>query len=233
MRAIYVVVELCVMLLIMWRCVVAHMECRAMRILPARRLYKVWLFNKITKKILFLTTTKETLAYPHSKSAKISNFIEDPVPNACIPSPCGPNSQCRDINSQAICSCLPGYYGEAPYCKPECLSTSDCPLTKTCVNLKCVDPCAGACGLHANCKVINHNTVCYCSDRYTGDPFNRCTPVAIGIKKSLQFESEFKIVLLWNLIDSLLCRPYPLLAFWLNSFPIISYPASSSNARWT
>lgn len=110
-------------------------------------------------------------------------FVEDPVSNACIPSPCGPNSQCRDVNSQAICSCLPGYYGAAPYCKPECTSDSDCSLTRACVNQKCVDPCAGACGSHANCKVINHNAVCYCPDRYTGDPFNRCTPVAIGINK--------------------------------------------------
>lgn len=122
-------------------------------------------------------------------------FIEDPVPNACNPSPCGPNSQCRDVNSQAICSCLPGYLGETPYCKPECLSASDCPLTRTCVNQKCVDPCAGACGLHANCKVINHNAVCYCSPRYTGDPFNRCRPVAIGIEASRSGEEMNHILL--------------------------------------
>lgn len=146
--------------------------------------------DSIRKRLLYETIpNSEVIAFVQKKPQSNSYFVEDPVPNACIPSPCGPNSQCRDVNSQVICSCLPGYYGEAPYCKPECSSTSECALTKTCVNQKCVDPCAGACGLRSSCKVINHNAVCYCPDRYTGDPFNRCTPVAIGIEKIRQFSN--------------------------------------------
>lgn len=43
-----------------------------------------------------------------------------------------------------------------------------------CVNKKCRDPCAGACGTDALCEVVNHNPVCYCRQDMTGDPFIRC-----------------------------------------------------------
>lgn len=192
---IYAVAELFATLLIMWRCAVVRMECRAMRILHARQLYnKVWPFGTQSKILQYFSIEAlknsifllnlwniQFLLTPCNSSHSNKFFVGDPVPNACIPSPCGPNSQCHDVNSQAICSCVPGYLGDAPYCKPECLSPSDCALIKTCVNQKCVDPCAGACGLQAKCEVINHNAVCYCPNRFTGDPFNRCSPVAIGI----------------------------------------------------
>lgn len=97
--------------------------------------------------------------------------------NPCHPSPCGPNSQCREINNQAVCSCLPGYQGSPPGCRPECVVSTDCVLSRACSNQKCVDPCPGTCGQNAKCQVINHSPICSCIPSYTGDPFTRCYPV--------------------------------------------------------
>ena len=47
-------------------------------------------------------------------------------------------------------------------------------MDKTCVNLQCVDPCPGSCGVNTECTVVAHNPVCTCSDGYTGDPFSHC-----------------------------------------------------------
>lgn len=105
------------------------------------------------------------------------NKIVPPTPtNPCIPSPCGPYSQCRDVNERAICSCLENYIGSPPACRPECTISSECFLDKACVNQKCVDPCRNACGQNARCQVINHNPICSCSVGYVGDPFIRCHP---------------------------------------------------------
>jgi hypothetical protein len=102
--------------------------------------------------------------------------LEEPI-NPCQPSPCGPNSQCREVNGQAVCSCLPNYVGSPPGCRPECVVSTECQLTKACVNQKCVDPCPGTCGLNAKCQVINHSPICSCQSGYTGDPFTRCFPI--------------------------------------------------------
>lgn len=92
----------------------------------------------------------------------------------CSPSPCGPNSQCKDINNQAVCSCLPSYVGSPPNCRPECVVNSECDKYKACRNLKCVDPCLNACGSNSKCKVINHSPICSCKEGFTGDPFSSC-----------------------------------------------------------
>lgn len=97
--------------------------------------------------------------------------------NPCNQSPCGPNSQCREVNGQAVCSCLPEYIGSPPGCRPECVVSPECPLMKACINLKCVDPCPGTCGLNAKCQVINHSPICSCPPEYTGDPFTSCFPI--------------------------------------------------------
>lgn len=105
-------------------------------------------------------------------------YITAPVLiNPCSPSPCGPNSQCKEINSQAVCSCLSGYVSSPPTCRPECLSSSECSLDQACLNQRCVNPCLGTCGLSAKCQVVNHNPICSCPNRYSGDPFIRCTPI--------------------------------------------------------
>lgn len=97
--------------------------------------------------------------------------------NPCQPSPCGPNSQCRETNGQAVCSCLPTYVGSPPSCRPECVVSSECPLDKACINQKCQDPCPGTCGINARCEVRNHSPICSCKVDNTGDPFIRCYPL--------------------------------------------------------
>lgn len=99
-----------------------------------------------------------------------SNNIRDP----CVPSPCGPYSQCRVVNGGASCSCLPNYVGAAPNCRPECTINAECPSNLACINEKCRDPCPGACGFAAQCSVINHTPSCSCPAGYTGDPFTSC-----------------------------------------------------------
>lgn len=94
--------------------------------------------------------------------------------NPCRPSPCGQNSQCRNVNGQAVCSCVVGYVGSPPSCRPECSVNSDCVQNMACTNFKCKDPCPGTCGLGARCNVVNHNPICSCPQRMTGDPFVRC-----------------------------------------------------------
>ena len=94
--------------------------------------------------------------------------------NPCTPSPCGPYSICRVTNDRAVCSCSPGYRGTPPSCRPECLTSAECPQHLTCIQQTCSDPCLNNCGLHANCQVSNHNPICSCPPNYTGDPFELC-----------------------------------------------------------
>lgn len=94
--------------------------------------------------------------------------------NPCIPSPCGPYSECRNNAGIPSCSCLSTYIGIPPYCRPECVINSDCPSDKSCIREKCLDPCPGSCGTFAQCSVFNHIPICTCLDGYTGDPFSNC-----------------------------------------------------------
>lgn len=103
-------------------------------------------------------------------------FTEKPK-NPCFPSPCGPNSQCRVNNEQAVCTCLPEYIGSPPGCRPECVVNAECPSDKACISQKCSDPCPSACGLNTRCVVRNHSPICSCKESFTGDPFTRCIPV--------------------------------------------------------
>jgi hypothetical protein len=98
-------------------------------------------------------------------------YIDTPIEpiNPCYPSPCGPNSQCKSINNQAICSCLPTFIGSPPGCRPE--------SNEACTNQKCSDPCVAVCGKNADCKVINHSPICTCRPKFTGDPFTHCFPI--------------------------------------------------------
>lgn len=91
-----------------------------------------------------------------------------------MPSPCGFNSQCRELNEHAVCSCVPDMIGAPPNCRPECILSSECGQEKSCINQKCKDPCPGVCGQNARCQVVNHNPICSCSIGYHGDPFVRC-----------------------------------------------------------
>lgn len=115
------------------------------------------------------------ITLPNPFLLNYSPHTEPPVhTNPCVPSPCGPYSQCRDVNEHAVCSCLANYIGTPPTCRPECTSSSDCALDKACSNERCVDPCPGTCGLNTRCQVTNHKPICSCLIDFTGDPFVRC-----------------------------------------------------------
>lgn len=101
--------------------------------------------------------------------------------NLCQPSPCGPNSQCREVNNQAVCSCLPAYIGNPPNCRPECVVNAECHHNLACSNYKCIDPCIDICGQNAECRVIQHNPICSCKKGFIGDPFIRCLPSTFSI----------------------------------------------------
>lgn len=105
--------------------------------------------------------------------------------NPCVPSPCGPNSQCRTQDNRAVCSCLPNYIGRAPNCRPECTVNSDCSSNLACINEKCKDPCVGSCGFNSECKVASHTPLCVCTEGYTGNPFVGCQKKVPSKMKSL------------------------------------------------
>lgn len=99
----------------------------------------------------------------------------EPRRDPCSPSPCGPHSICRVTGDRPVCSCQTGMIGAPPQCRPECVSSSECPLNQACVNRKCIDPCPNTCGINARCQVLNHNPICSCPEQYPrGDPFDRC-----------------------------------------------------------
>lgn len=125
----------------------------------------------------------------------------EPPQDPCIPSPCGPNSQCRDIGGSPACVCLQDYIGSPPNCRPECTINSECPSNKACINQKCKDPCVGSCGNYAQCNVINHTPVCTCDIGYTGDPFTGCRQ----IPRKYTFSS---IPLFISLIELAFCEYY-------------------------
>ena len=97
--------------------------------------------------------------------------------NPCYPSPCGPNSQCEVINQSPTCSCISGFQGTPPNCRPECINNNECSNQLACIKQKCKNPCIDSCGSNADCHVINHVAICVCQSGYTGDPFIQCSPV--------------------------------------------------------
>lgn len=122
--------------------------------------------------------------------------LPQPLPpqNPCVPSPCGPNSQCRSIGNLPSCSCLENFFGSPPNCRPECTINSECPSNLACIQTRCTDPCPGSCGINAQCNVINHIPTCTCLEAYTGDPFASCLPVPSS-KTSVQTTALRKLYL--------------------------------------
>lgn len=110
----------------------------------------------------------ETQFIPHLAT------IPPPV-DVCSANVCGPYSICHEVNQHPVCSCQSGYIGMPPNCRAECLTNSDCPQDKACIQQKCANPCSpGPCADRAICKVVNHNPICSCPSGFTGDPFVRC-----------------------------------------------------------
>lgn len=96
--------------------------------------------------------------------------------NPCIPSPCGPNSECRELDARAVCSCSFGMLGAPPNCRPECVIHQECPSNRACIAQQCQDPCIGSCGFNARCTTQNHQPICSCIEGFEGDPYASCTP---------------------------------------------------------
>jgi len=92
----------------------------------------------------------------------------------CLPSPCGSNSICRNVNNRAECSCAPGMFGAPPNCRPECVINQDCPSNRACIRQRCEDPCIGICGFNAVCSTQNHQPKCSCIESFEGDPYTAC-----------------------------------------------------------
>lgn len=44
--------------------------------------------------------------------------LPQPPSNPCIPSPCGPYSQCQDYGGSPSCTCISSYMGSPPNCRP-------------------------------------------------------------------------------------------------------------------
>lgn len=67
----------------------------------------------------------------------------------------------------------------APQEELGCKTNDDCSLSETCLNRRCLNPCAIAnpCALTAICQPIHHKAVCSCPDGLIGDPFIRCSKV--------------------------------------------------------
>lgn len=110
-------------------------------------------------------------------SCRVIDVAPIPKTDPCLPSPCGLNSECRVVNDHATCSCIQGFQGVPPACRPECVVSSECSQKQACLNQKCVDPCIGACGYQARCEVINHSPICSCGTNQTGDPFKGCRDI--------------------------------------------------------
>lgn len=140
------------------------------------------------------------------KKRNIKKFFSEPSPalieNPCVPSPCGPNSECRDIGGSPSCSCLSNYMGSPPNCRPECTINPDCPSNRACINEKCSDPCPGSCGFGAICNIIHHTPACSCPEDFTGDPFNSCQPLPPERKIFLsQFRERIFIFYLFSYLN--------------------------------
>lgn len=101
-----------------------------------------------------------------------------------------------------VCTCLPGYTGNAlSHCnRGECQSDGECSESRACINYSCVDPCIGQvsiwsksshkfnllqkllnwfllcfqCGSNAICEARRHLAVCRCPQGYSGDALVSC-----------------------------------------------------------
>lgn len=67
------------------------------------------------------------------------------------------------------------FIGSPPYCRPECISNSECASQLACINKKCQNPCEQACGTNAECRVVSHTAMCICPEGYNGDASIQCT----------------------------------------------------------
>lgn len=110
---------------------------------------------------------------PYSK-CKVDDHEEKPPDGSICKNgkDCGKFATCSKGNE---CQCLPNFVGQPPLCQPQCLRNTDCSKDESCISNKCRDPCQGACGFEALCKVIDHVPNCFCRDDYIGNPYEQCS----------------------------------------------------------
>lgn len=123
---------------------------------------------------------------PEDKSHCSSN-AECAPSESCInlycvdPCNCGPNADCTVRNHYPICTCKPGYSGNAlvDCVKLECTNDDECPFDKVCSKNKCIHTCIvnDPCPISAECYGQNHRSACRCPPGLEGNPFNRCERV--------------------------------------------------------
>lgn len=83
-----------------------------------------------------------------------------------------------------LCYCPDGYGGEpTKECiHVECQTNNDCDNSKHCVKGKCRNPCLeyGACGVNAQCRVLDQKPQCSCPPDFYGNPLSECQPLEGG-----------------------------------------------------
>lgn len=75
---------------------------------------------------------------------------------------------------------MPDFIGVPPQCRPQCIANSECAPDFACINKKCQNPCQGACGSNAVCRVVSHTATCFCPEGYIGDAALQCTLLVLG-----------------------------------------------------
>lgn len=129
-------------------------------------------------------------------------LFADVPSDPCNPSPCGKFTKCQVIGGKAMCSCILDYIGDPQVgCRPQCMTNSDCPRDRACINHHCEDPCPGVCGLNAICNVYDHLAICTCPEGLVGNAFIRCIPRREYRIFSL-YKFFHKIIVLILLIDN-------------------------------
>ncbi|KAJ8890120.1 hypothetical protein PR048_009627 [Dryococelus australis] len=128
---------------------------------------------------------------------------------ACENAVCGPNAECVAKSHQAACKCQNGYDGNPEdqrvgcrpkpvpcqanadclantYCYaeicPPCQSDKECSLTEQCLKGQCQNPCdrPGACGMNAECHILNHQKSCSCPVGFTGNHSVECVRIPVA-----------------------------------------------------
>lgn len=97
---------------------------------------------------------------------------------------CGKDAMCRVSDHRALCLCPDGFSGEpSELCLPfECQTDNDCDADKRCKSGTCKNPCLeiNACGVNAQCRVVNRDVKCSCPQGHVGNPTVECLQVTPG-----------------------------------------------------
>uniref|UniRef100_A0A182T3U1 EGF-like domain-containing protein n=1 Tax=Anopheles maculatus TaxID=74869 RepID=A0A182T3U1_9DIPT len=94
---------------------------------------------------------------------------------------CGRDAICQVSDHRSLCLCPDGFQGDPSVgcVQYECQTNDDCELDKKCASGKCINPCLipGACGLNAQCRVVNRQAQCSCTPGFFGNARQECQPV--------------------------------------------------------